>query len=198
MYSGGGRCVPDQPRRVWSQITAKRASPAKKQVRTIYDHSGNKCWRWFLYVFSLACMACCKHLCQEVNSDKCASLLTLFLGRCISHSLQCNGEPDCDDFSDEDGCENVNQRNDKCSTLIPIPGAERGTQGWIMCCDECTCTCSLHHLWKVVQYVTSLAVSGISVATAIFYIVYCYALKRAYCCDPGESHLSVLFGLLVA
>lgn len=68
-------------------------------------------------------------VCQEVNSDKCASLLTLFLGRCISHLLQCNGEPDCDDFSDEDGCENVNQRNDKCSTLIPIPGAERGTQG---------------------------------------------------------------------
>ncbi|XP_068197284.1 complement component C8 alpha chain [Antennarius striatus] len=51
-------------------------------------------------------------------------------GRCISQSLRCNGEQDCDDFSDEDRCENINQRDDKCSTLLPIPGAERGTQGY--------------------------------------------------------------------
>ncbi|CAF97618.1 unnamed protein product, partial [Tetraodon nigroviridis] len=51
-------------------------------------------------------------------------------GRCISQSLRCNGEPDCDDFSDEDGCENVNRREDKCSTIMSIPGAERGTQGY--------------------------------------------------------------------
>ncbi|XP_041805773.1 complement component C8 alpha chain [Chelmon rostratus] len=51
-------------------------------------------------------------------------------GRCISQSLRCNGEPDCYDFSDEDGCEDFNRRDDKCSTLLPIPGAGRGTQGY--------------------------------------------------------------------
>uniref|UniRef100_A0A8C5NA67 MACPF domain-containing protein n=1 Tax=Gouania willdenowi TaxID=441366 RepID=A0A8C5NA67_GOUWI len=45
-------------------------------------------------------------------------------------SLRCNGNSDCDDNSDEDGCDSLNERDDKCSTLMPIPGAERGTQGY--------------------------------------------------------------------
>ncbi|XP_028833605.1 complement component C8 alpha chain isoform X2 [Denticeps clupeoides] len=51
-------------------------------------------------------------------------------GHCISKHLRCNGEPDCGDATDEDECEDVDMRNDKCSYLFPIPGSERATQGY--------------------------------------------------------------------
>ncbi|XP_061587279.1 complement component C8 alpha chain [Cololabis saira] len=75
--------------------------------------------------------ACPAATTQCLVDDYCGESFTCSgTGRCISQSLRCNGEADCDDFSDEDECEQFNQRDDKCSTLLPIPGAERGTQGF--------------------------------------------------------------------
>ncbi|XP_042353018.1 complement component C8 alpha chain [Plectropomus leopardus] len=76
-------------------------------------------------------LACPTATTQCLVTDYCGESFTCKeTGRCISQSLRCNGEPDCDDFSDEDDCEHFNQRDDKCSKLMPIPGAERGTQGF--------------------------------------------------------------------
>lgn len=78
--------------------------------------------------FSLSCR--CLSVGVRCSTRKCVSeTVSIYPGRCISPSLRCNGESDCDDFSDEEGCEHINRRDDKCSTLMPIPGAERGTQG---------------------------------------------------------------------
>ncbi|XP_058503474.1 complement component C8 alpha chain [Solea solea] len=76
-------------------------------------------------------LACPRATTQCLVTDYCGESFTCNeTGRCISQSLLCNGEPDCEDFSDEDVCEDFNQRSDKCSTLLTIPGAQRGTQGF--------------------------------------------------------------------
>ncbi|XP_038134826.1 complement component C8 alpha chain [Cyprinodon tularosa] len=76
-------------------------------------------------------LVCPRATTQCMVKDYCGESFTCKeTGRCISQSLRCNGEPDCDDFSDEEQCERINQRVDKCSTLMPIPGAERSTQGY--------------------------------------------------------------------
>ncbi|XP_051943593.1 complement component C8 alpha chain [Hippocampus zosterae] len=76
-------------------------------------------------------LACPTATAQCLVPDYCGESFTCQeTGRCISQSLRCNGEADCDDFSDEEGCESFNRRDDKCSALLAIPGAERGTQGY--------------------------------------------------------------------
>ncbi|XP_013869274.1 complement component C8 alpha chain [Austrofundulus limnaeus] len=76
-------------------------------------------------------LACPRATTQCLVPDHCGESFTCKeTGRCISQSLCCNGEPDCDDSSDEDQCEDFNRREDKCSTFMSIPGAERGTQGY--------------------------------------------------------------------
>nr|AFZ93888.1 complement component 8 alpha [Oplegnathus fasciatus] len=82
-------------------------------------------------------LACPTGTTECLVSDYCGESFTCNeTGRCISQSLRCNGESDCDDSSDEDGCVDFNLREDKCSTLLSIPGTERGTQGYNVLTSE--------------------------------------------------------------
>ncbi|XP_076872927.1 complement component C8 alpha chain [Brachyhypopomus gauderio] len=51
-------------------------------------------------------------------------------GRCIGMQLRCNGEWDCGFGSDEDDCEEIESRETKCVGMLPIPGAQKATQGF--------------------------------------------------------------------
>uniref|UniRef100_UPI0037E72CC8 complement component C8 alpha chain n=1 Tax=Semicossyphus pulcher TaxID=241346 RepID=UPI0037E72CC8 len=114
----------------WSSWTPCNACTDKKfrfrYLEKPSQFSGTEC-----YETLWERLACPTATTQCLVPDYCGEDFTCKeTGRCISQSLRCNGEPDCDDFSDEDGCEDFNLRDDKCSTLMPIPGAERGTQGY--------------------------------------------------------------------
>ncbi|KAL3054703.1 hypothetical protein OYC64_017608 [Pagothenia borchgrevinki] len=76
-------------------------------------------------------LACPTVTTQCMLTDYCGESFTCNeTGQSLSQSLRCNGESDCEGFSDEDDCEEIRRRDDKCSTFLPIPGAERGTQGY--------------------------------------------------------------------
>ncbi|XP_056597020.1 complement component C8 alpha chain [Triplophysa dalaica] len=51
-------------------------------------------------------------------------------GRCIAQPLRCNGEIECLSQEDETGCNEINERETKCTDMMGIPGAEKGSQGY--------------------------------------------------------------------
>ncbi|KAK5859578.1 hypothetical protein PBY51_021128 [Eleginops maclovinus] len=114
----------------WSSWTPCNSCTDKKvrfrQLEKPSQFSGTECFETLWEK-----LACPTVTTQCMVTDYCGESFTCKeTGRCISQSLRCNGESDCEDFSDEDDCEEISRRDDKCSTLLPIPGAERGTQGY--------------------------------------------------------------------
>ncbi|CAL1580020.1 unnamed protein product [Knipowitschia caucasica] len=64
-------------------------------------------------------------------TDYCGDTFTcISSGRCLDNSLRCNDARDCYDDSDEDNCVETHPRQDYCSTLLSIPGARDGIQGY--------------------------------------------------------------------
>ncbi|XP_072505704.1 complement component C8 alpha chain [Notamacropus eugenii] len=57
-------------------------------------------------------------------------------GRCIKRRLLCNGDQDCGDGSDEEGCEDAGILRNDCLEFNPIPGSEKAAQGFNILTQE--------------------------------------------------------------
>lgn len=75
---------------------------------------------------------------QCVSTNTCGDQFQCSLGRCIKRRLQCNGESDCEDASDEEVCEpaDPNEIQTFCSDLFPVPGLQVIMNGYNILTNE--------------------------------------------------------------
>lgn len=114
---GGDECVHSQ----WDQKECKEEGDCQPQ-----DHCGGTfaCGPNGKKMSNLSVNTVCLLPNFEMH---CACVLT---GRCIAQPLRCNGETECLSQEDEIGCNEINERETKCTDMMGIPGAEKSSQGY--------------------------------------------------------------------